>query len=470
DPMPCASCGFDNREGAKFCNECGTPLALRCLSCGTENHGGAKFCSECGTPLTKPVAAATPAQPARQNAPPQAQPTELRAGFTTPEAERRQLTVLFCDLVGSTGLSEQLDPEEYREVVQGYQATCAAVIRRYDGHLAQHLGDGVLVYFGYPVAHEDDAQRAARAGIEIIAALRQSPLQHRPLPQPLQVRIGIHTGLVVIGEIGSREKREILALGETPNLAARVQGVAEPDTVVMSASTYRLIEGLLDCRDLGAQSLKGVTTPVQVYQVVGEGNGRSRLEVAMTRGLTPLVGRDEEVELLWRRWEQAKAGAGQVVLLNGEAGIGKSRLLQALREQLSAEPHTRLECRCSPFHQNSAFYPVIDLLQRVLQFRREDTVEEKFGKLATLLGGQTRGGSPLSQQLQSDLVPLFAALLSLPLPEQYPWLTLTPQKQKEKTQQAVLTLLLQEAERQPVCFDVEDVHWADPSTLEFLSL
>src|SRR5499426_2353966 len=200
--MHCASCGFDNREGAKFCNECGTPLALRCLSCGTENPGGAKFCSECGRPLTKPAAASPPAQPARQNAPPQAQPTELRAGFTTPEAERRQLTVLFCDLVGSTGLSEQLDPEEYREVVQGYQETCAAVIRRYDGHLAQHLGDGLLVYFGYPVAHEDDAQRAVRTALGIVEAIQRLSFPTIELPRPVQARIGIHTGLVVVGEIG----------------------------------------------------------------------------------------------------------------------------------------------------------------------------------------------------------------------------------------------------------------------------
>ncbi|MBI3796326.1 MAG: AAA family ATPase, partial [Deltaproteobacteria bacterium] len=409
------------------------------------------------TPSSSPSAPSVPFQ--REPPPPSAR--------SMPAAERRQLTVMFCDLVGSTALSAHLDPEEFREVVRAYQATCTAVIARYDGHIAQYLGDGLLVYFGYPGAHEDDAQRAARAGLGIVAALHDFNTRRRP---PVQVRIGIHTGLVVVGEIGEGGKREHLALGDTPNIAARLQGLAEPDTVVISAATYRLIAGLLDCRDLGPQSLKGVSTPVQVYQVVGEGEGRSRLDVAMTRGLTPLVGRDEEVELLRRRWEQTKAGEGQVVLLSGEAGIGKSRLLQALREQLSSEPHTRLECRCSAFHQNSAFYPVIDLLQRVLQFRREDTVEEKFAKLAMLLGGQTRSVSPLSRPPQSDPVPLFAALLSLPLPAHYPRLTLTPQKQKEKTQQAVLTLLLQEAERQPVRFDVEDVHWADPSTLEFLSL
>jgi class 3 adenylate cyclase len=232
---------------------------------------------------------------------------------TQPPAERRQLTVMFCDLVGSTAISEQLDPEELREVIRTYQATCARVINRYEGHIAQYLGDGLLVYFGYPVAHEDDAQRAVRTGLEIIEALQSRARQqavNRPLPHgrgsdSLHVRIGIHTGLVVIGEIGSSAKREMLALGETPNLAARLQGLAAPDTVVISAATHRLIEGLFDCRDLGAHAVKGVSTPLQVYQVVGESGVRSRLEAAATRGLTPLVGREEEAGLLRKRWEQA---------------------------------------------------------------------------------------------------------------------------------------------------------------------
>src|SRR5262249_18337262 len=261
---------------------------------------------------------------------------------STAQAERRQLTVMFCDLVGSTTLSAQLDPEELREVVRSYQETCTGVIRRYEGHIAQHLGDGVLVYFGYPAAHEDDAQRAVRAGLEIVEAIQALPLQHTRLQRPLQVRIGIHTGLVVVGEIGSSDKREILALGETPNVAARLQALAEPDTVVISGTTYQLVQGLFDCHDLGLHEVKGLSTPLPVYRVLGESGARSRFEVAVRTGLTPLVGRDEELGLLLKRWEQVREGQGQVVLLSGEPGIGKSRLVQVVQERVAQEEMTRI--------------------------------------------------------------------------------------------------------------------------------
>jgi class 3 adenylate cyclase/predicted ATPase len=420
-----------------------------------------------------------------------------------PSAERRQLTVMFCDLVGSTALSEQLDPEEYREVVRAYQETCTTVIRRYEGHLAQHLGDGLLVYFGYPAAHEDDAQRAVRTGLEIITALQRfspSPFQGEgstsgaragegsvvaqfhdsPHPSPLpkgarefsaplptgarglQVRIGIHTGLVVIGEIGSSEKREILALGETPNIAARLQGLAEPDSVVVSTATQRLVAGLFEWQDLGSQTLKGISTPMTAYRVVGEGAAQSRFEVAVGRGLTPLVGREEELALLRRRWEQTKESAGQVVLLSGEPGIGKSRLVQEFKKQLAHEGVTRIEFRCSPYHQNSAFYPIIDHLQRALGFERGDSSEEKLCKLEV--------GARRAVPLQPDTVPLLAALLSLPHPAGTPPLTLSPQKQKQKTQEALVAWIIEEAEKTPVYCAWEDLHWADPSTLELLTL
>jgi class 3 adenylate cyclase/predicted ATPase len=383
------------------------------------------------------------------------------------EAERRQLTVMFCDLVGSTALSEQLDPEELREVVRAYQEVSAAVISRFDGHIAQYLGDGLLVYFGYPVAHEDDAARAVRAGLGILAELPHLNAQLQSTVgahsrAPLQIRIGIHTGPVVVGEIGSGEKREQLALGETPNLAARVQGHAEPDTVVLSAATQQLVAGLFECQNLGPQTLKGISTPLSVYRVVGESEAQSRFEVAVGTGLTPLVGREEELGLLRRRWAQAKEGAGQVVLLSGEAGIGKSRLVQTLKEQVISEGAARIEFRCSPYHQNSAFSPIIGHLQRLLQFAPHETPQAKLSKLQQALAAY--------RFPQADTLPLLAALLSLPHPEGTPPLTLSPQKQKQKTQEALVAWIVEEAEKAAVYCAWEDLHWADPSTLELLTL
>jgi class 3 adenylate cyclase len=267
------------------------------------------------------------------------------------DAERRQLTVMFCDLVESTKLSSQLDPEEYREVVRAYQSACTEVIQHYDGHIAQLLGDGLLVYFGYPQAHEDDAQRAVRAGLGILHAM--GALNQR-LPQAkglqLSLRMGIHTGLVVVGEMGGAGRQEQLALGEVPNLAARLQGLAESNTVVISDATSRLVQGYFACQDLGAQTLRGVAEPVQVYCVLQESGARGRLDVAVTRGLTPLVGREQEVGLLVERWEQVKAGQGQVVLLTGDAGIGKSRLVQMLKDHVADEPYIRWECRNAEYY------------------------------------------------------------------------------------------------------------------------
>jgi class 3 adenylate cyclase/tetratricopeptide (TPR) repeat protein len=389
-------------------------------------------------------------------------------------AERRQLTVMFCDLVGSTALSEQLDPEEYREVVRGYQQTSATVIERFGGHMAQYLGDGLLVYFGYPLAHEDDAARAVRAGLEIVTALQEqvpSPLVGERQGEgdkvrTLQVRIGIHTGPVVVGEIGGGGKRELLAMGETPNLAARIQGQAAPNEVVMSAATYRLVEGLFECEDRGQPELKGISTPSTLYHVVKESETHSRFEVVVRKGLTPLIGREHEFGLLRERWEQAKSGEGQVVLLSGEPGIGKSRLVEALKESVEHEGASCLELRCSPYHQNSALYPVIAHLQRILQFQQTDSPEEKLRKLEIGLYGRGEVTSPL----QKDSIPLLASLLSLPHPDGYPPMTLSPQKQKEKTLEALVAWLCEEAKQQAVVSVWEDLHWADPSTLELLTL
>ena len=290
-------------------------------------------------------------QPAAQE-PPSPQGDPLLTAPPLPDAAKRQLTVMFCDVVDSTNLSGQLDPEEYREVLRAYQAACVEAIQRFDGYIAQHLGDGLLVYFGFPTAHEDDAQRAILAGLGMLDAMQT--LNTR-LGQEhgirLSIRVGMHTGLTVIGDIGAGQKHELLALGEAPNIAARIQNLAAPDTVAISADTARLVEGYFTVEDLGRQTLKGVAEPLQVYRVLRHSGAQSRLDVAGMRGLTPLVGREQEVGLLLERWNWVKEGQGQVVLLSGEAGIGKSRLVQVLKDHITSEPHTRLECRSSPHAQ-----------------------------------------------------------------------------------------------------------------------
>jgi len=406
------------------------------------------------TPLAKPEVARE-AQPS-QSEPPSEPPT--------PDAERRQLTVMFCDLVGSTTLSGQLDPEDYREVLRAYQLTCAGVIHRFDGYIAQHLGDGLLVYFGFPTAHEDDAQRAVHTGLGMLGAIQTlNESQEQDKGICLSIRVGVHTGLTVVGDIGEGAKHELLALGEAPNIASRIQGLAEPDTIAISAATYQLVEGYFDWDDLGLHTLKGVAEPQQVYRIVGESGARSRMEISSARGLTPLVGREQEVGLLLYRWAQVQDGQGQVVLLSGEGGIGKSRLVQVLKDHVAEEDYTRWECRSSPYYTNTALYPITDLLQRILQFQKDDCPEEKLAKLEQMLQQYQR---PLEES-----VPLFAPLLSLSIPkDRYPPLPWSPQRQRQKTLEAIVAILLALAEQQPVLFILEDLHWTDPTTLELLDL
>jgi predicted ATPase/class 3 adenylate cyclase len=380
------------------------------------------------------------------------------------DAERRQLTVMFCDLVDSTAFSSRLDPEDLREVVRAYQTMCEEVIQRYGGHIAQYLGDGLLVYFGYPQAHEDDAHRAVRAGLGILDAL--AALNARMEPRTgvrLAIRLGIHTGLVVVGEMGGISRQEQLAIGETPNLAARIQGLAAPDALLISAATYRLVQGYFACQDFGMHTLKGIATSLRVYRVLQASTAQSRLDVMGASGLTPLVGRDAELTLLVERWAQSQDGLGQVVLLSGEAGIGKSRLVEALRQRLGSEGMTSIVLRCSSYFTNSALYPVIEHLQRLLHWRREDTSEERLEKLEHILRDY--------RFAIDEVVPLFASLLSIPLPdERYSPLHLSPQQHKRKTAETLVAWLIEAAERQPILAVWEDLHWADPSTLELLSL
>ncbi len=448
--MNCPNCGRENRETARFCGKCAAPLGgeTPCPQCGTANPAGQKFCDGCAHPL------------AAKDTPPE-EPA-------TPEAERRQLTVMFCDLVGSTELSERLDPEDLGDVIRLYREVCAEVVGRYDQEIARYLGDGLLVYFGYPRAHEDDSVRGVRAGLEILAELpRLNAEVHQRIPalsdHSIEVRIGIHTGLVVAGDLGAGSAREEDAIvGETPNLAARLQGIAEPNTAVISDATRRLVRGVFVLDELGSHSLKGIAAPVPVFRVLRASGVQSRLELAGPAGLTPLVGREQEVALLLDRWEQVNEGHGQVVLLSGEAGMGKSRLVQVLHERLADERHSWLEVRGSAYHQNSAFHLVIELLEQALLLSREDSAEEKVAKLEGALG---RAGFPLS-----EVMPLFAALLSVPLPERYPPLLLSPEAQRQRTLEALVAWLFTLTQAQPMVLVVEDLHWIDPSTLKLFGM
>jgi class 3 adenylate cyclase/predicted ATPase len=375
------------------------------------------------------------------------------------EAERRQLTVMFCDLMGSTALSARLDPEDLRGIIGAYHRCCAEWIERNGGFVAKYIGDGVLAYFGYPKAHEHDAERAVRAGLGLVEAV---PKLSTSAGSPLQVRIGIATGLVVVGDlIGAGAAQEQAVVGETPNLAARLQALAEPGAVVIASSTRRLTGGLFEYRDLGAVALKGFAEDVPAWQVLGAGAAESRFE-ALRATTTPLIGRDEEIDLLLRRWEQAKGGDGCVVLISGEPGIGKSRIAQTVAERISAEPHTRLRYFCSPHHQDSALYPSIAQLERAAGFRREDTADQRLDKLEAVLA---QGTNDLS-----EAIPLLADLLSISTGDRYLPLNLTSQKRREKTLHAQLQQVEGLAAQQPVLMVWEDVHWSDPTTRESLDL
>ncbi|CAD5917325.1 putative protein R02095 [Planktothrix tepida] len=450
----CPSCGFNNSQRAKFCIECGTLLTNsesvnkpEILYPESNNSKPSPFQEGGFTPLIIK---------------PEAQVRERSSVMFTRPAERRLLTVMFCDLVGSTALSEQLDPEELRELIQTYQETCAQVVMQFEGYIAQYLGDGILIYFGYPIAHEDDAQRAVRAAlgiIEAMASLKTRCVQNRCLK--LAVRLGLHTGLVVVGEVGAGNKREQLAIGQTPNLAARLQGLAQPNMAVLSQKTYQLVQDIFEFHPLGLHSLKGISQATQVYQVLRETNHCQRAKIAETRE-TPHIGRQQELEQLKAIWETVKVGQGQVVLVTGEAGMGKSRLIQAFKQYLSPENYRLRELYCSPYYQHTPFHPIVEMLrERVLNLWQNDGSDEKLKKLEQYL---TENQLPLA-----ETVPLFAQLLEIPLTEQYTPLNLSPQAQKQKIIEAMLAMIRRLASQQPVLVIVEDLHWIDPSSLEVLN-
>jgi class 3 adenylate cyclase/predicted ATPase len=382
-------------------------------------------------------------------------PTALPIIDETPvdTAERRQVTVVFSDLVGSTALSARMDPEDLREVISAYQKCAADIVRRFGGFVAKYLGDGVLVYFGYPQANEDDAEQAVRAGLELSAAVVALKTH-----VPLQTRVGIATGLVVVGDlIGWGEAQERGIVGETPNLAARLQGLAEPNTVVIAESTRKLLGNLFDLEDLGAREVKGIAGPVRAWAALRVSAVASRFEALHASGLTALVGREEEFELLLRRWSRAKSGEGQVVLLSGEAGIGKSRLTAAMLERLASEPHTRLRYFCSPQHTDSALYPIIGQLERAAGLARDDIPQAKLDKLDALLAQSSASAQDAA---------LIAEMLSLPNDGRYPALDLTPQQRRQRTMEALTAQLEALTRQRPVLQIFEDAHWADPTSLE----
>jgi class 3 adenylate cyclase len=387
----------------------------------------------------------------------EAEPSTVAAASIAPHdtAERRQVTVMFSDLVGSTALSARMDPEDLREVISSYQKCVAETVRRFGGFVAKYMGDGVLVYFGYPEAHEDDAERAVRAGLELIAAVAGLKVRAQ-----LQTRVGIATGLVVVGDlIGTGAAQEQAVVGETPNLAARLQSIAKPNTVVIAEGTRRLLGNLFELEDLAAKELKGIAGPVRAWIALRASSVASRFEAQHQTKLTPLVGRDEELELLLRRWRQAVSGEGRVVLLSGEPGIGKSRLIVALEEQLQTEQYTPLRLFCSPLHTDSTLYPTISQLERAAGFNRNDAMEAKLDKLSSVLGA--------SPNHDND-VQLLAELLTIPTNDRYAPLNLSASQKKQKTMQALVRQLELLGRQRPVLMIFEDAHWIDPSSRELL--
>src|SRR5499433_1298850 len=375
-------------------------------------------------------------------------------------AERRHLTVMICDLVGSTALSIRLDPEDMRVVIDAYHAACARITRTYDGFLAEFRGDGILAYFGYPIAHEDDAERTVRAALDIIAAVAQLEARAGEL---LAVRIGIATGVVLIGDLNREGAlREHAVVGDTPNLAARLQALAEPGTIIVTASTRRLLGDLFRLRDLGLHEVKGIAELVAAWAVEGVSDSESRFEAVRKAGLTDLIGREHELDFLLERQRLAWKGEGQVVLISGEPGIGKSCIAAALAERIAGEPHTRLRYQCSPYHINSALRPFIAQLERAAGFKADDTPEQRLDKLEAVLAV---GAS----QVQT-VAPLFAALLLIPFGERYPRLALNPTQQRRRTLAALLDQFEGLARRQPILLSFEDAHWADATSLELLDL
>ncbi|MGO9268152.1 MAG: AAA family ATPase [Candidatus Binataceae bacterium] len=437
--MGCSKCDTDNREGRKFCASCGSPLAA-CAKCGTSNLPGEQFCGECGAALS------APSDPTVATA---VEPLNVHTG------ERRHLTILFCDLVGSTTLAAQVDPEEWRATVAGYQRAAAEAITRFEGEALRYVGDGIMAFFGYPVAHDNDAERAARAGLAILDAITQ--LNERSADAQLSVRIGIDSGRVVVG---TGTGNAVDAFGDAANIAARVQAAAAAATVMISEATHRLVAGLFVVEDHGSHALKGIERPVQLYRVIRPSGMRGRLEATTAAGgLTPFVGRKDELRSLLSRWERVVESEGQVALIIGEAGIGKSRLVQRFHEQIANTPHTWIEAGAGAFFQNTPFYLVSEMLRQLVG---DTPAQEQIAMLASRL--TEAGLAP------AEAIPLLAPLLNLALPPEYPPAPLSLEQQRRRLLATLVEWMLGSARTQPLVIAIEDLHWVDPSTLELIQL
>ena len=439
--MRCSKCGAENPDRAKFCVECASPFTRRCPSCNAENPSAAKFCLECAKPLEGKTAPAPSASSRRQHG----------------GGERRHLTVLFSDLVNSTEIAAHLDPEEWREILAWYHRATGDAVARFGGHVAQYLGDGVMAFFGYPQAHDDDAERAVRAGLAILEAISETsraPGGHHKVE--LAVRVGIHTGQVVTEE----GDQGINAFGDVPNIASRVQTAAASNTILITASVLQLVSGLFVVEDRGTQTLKGVPEPLPLYCVLGSSGVRGRLRTSVSRGLTPFVGREDEMRLLLGRWGRAQESEGQLALVVGEPGIGKSRLVEEFRARIKDDRHLWIECEGEQLSANTPFHAIVQILDQGLGWHGDESQEERVVQLERSLD--------LTGLKLGEAVPLIAEMLNLPIPTKYPPLMFAPDQKRRRLMANLAAWVLHAARLQPVVIVLEDLHWVDPSTLELM--
>lgn len=481
--MDCKKCGFENPEGMRFCGKCAFPLNVACPSCGFENPFEFEYCGQCATGLAstnKTSIGKTTSDPVQHTSQTEnktssqayqssilGKDTFMPKPSTTKSkgAERRQLTVLFCDMVGSSALSERIDPEELRDIMSDYRSTCSEIIARYDGHIAQYLGDGILVYFGFPHAHEDDAQRATYAALELVKRIPQHSYSIQSGDQiRLGIRVGIHTGLVVVGEIGGGDKRS-MALGETPNIAARIQDHAAQNTVVVSERTCELLGDRFDIESLGDHPLKGFSQPIELFAINKVRAQKDRLPGHQLHSKLKLIGREQETDLLYERLNQAQKGVGQIVLLTGEPGLGKTRMAEMICDMATDEQCIILECCGAPYYKNSFLYPVVELVRRITGLGEITDTDEQLScieKAIATLGMNTE-----------TVTPILAELLSIPIPheqgEPAEKTAFTPHQKKLQTMDTLVELLKRLAQQRFVFLVVEDLQWVDHSTIEFLS-